>query len=149
RPELTAERFIPDPAGAAGARLYRTGDLARWLPDGALEYLGRIDHQVKIRGFRIELGEIEAALLAAPAVKDGAVVVRTEDPGGPRLVAFVVSNAEASEAALRAALQARLPGYMVPSSFAFLPALPLSPNGKVDRKALLALGLQARASQPE
>ncbi|HZF08985.1 MAG TPA: amino acid adenylation domain-containing protein, partial [Thermoanaerobaculia bacterium] len=151
RPELTAERFVPDPFAAdreeAGARLYRTGDLARWRPEGTLEYLGRIDHQVKIRGFRIELGEIEAALLAEPAVRDGAVVVRADDAGGPRLVAFVVATG--AEAPLRAGLQARLPGYMVPAAFIFLPALPLSPNGKVDRKALLALGPQVRESRQE
>ncbi|HKV10346.1 MAG TPA: amino acid adenylation domain-containing protein, partial [Thermoanaerobaculia bacterium] len=132
RPDLTAERFIP---GAAGGRLYRTGDLARHLPDGAIEYLGRIDHQVKIRGFRIELGEIEAALLAQGGVKE-AVVVARHDGSSPRLVAYVVLEEEVSTEALREGLSARLPQYMVPAAFVALPAMPLNKNGKVDRKAL-------------
>ena len=144
RPELTAERFIPDPwSGRPGARLYRTGDLARHLPDGAIEYLGRIDHQVKLRGFRIELGEIESALLGHPGVRDAAAMVRTmrqDAPGDPRLVAYVVPErpGEELEGPLRSFLEKRLPAHMVPAAFVLLPNLPLTPNGKVDRKALPA-----------
>ncbi len=142
RPELTAERFVPDPFGPPGARLYRSGDLARRLPDGDLEYLGRIDRQVKIRGFRIELGEIEAALCRHPAVAQGVVLLREDTPGNPRLVAYHVPapGEEAGAGELRAALRQELPEYMVPSWFAALPALPLTGNGKVDRKALPAPG---------
>jgi amino acid adenylation domain-containing protein len=137
RPELTAERFVPDPfAAAPGERLYRTGDLARWLPGGELEFLGRIDHQVKVRGFRIELGEIEAALLAHPAVREAVVVARGESDD-VQLVAYLVGrNGELEVAALRGWLAGRLPGYMVPAAWSVLAALPLTPNGKVDRKAL-------------
>jgi amino acid adenylation domain-containing protein len=142
RPALTAARFVPDPfSPRAGGRLYRTGDRARWRDDGALEYLGRLDQQVKIRGFRIEPGEVEAVLRAHPGVADCAVVVRAEAPETPRLVAYVVraGGAEAvDEAAVRAWLRARLPEYMVPAAVAFLSALPLSPNGKLDRGALPA-----------
>jgi amino acid adenylation domain-containing protein len=144
RPELTAERFVPDPfageLGVPGARLYRTGDLARLRPDGAIDFLGRIDHQVKVRGFRIELGEIEAALGALPAVRDCAVAVCQDEAFGAQLVAYVVPAAgtlgEPEIDALREALAARLPEHMVPSLFVGLAALPLSPNGKLDRKAL-------------
>ncbi|MFK4445890.1 amino acid adenylation domain-containing protein/non-ribosomal peptide synthase protein (TIGR01720 family) [Caballeronia udeis] len=136
RPGLTAERFVPDPF-KEGERLYRTGDLARWREDGALDYLGRLDHQVKIRGFRIEPGEIEAALQTLPGV-DEAVVVAQDGPGGKRLVAYV--TAQAGHALRREALAARLhdvlPEYMVPSAWVELERLPLSPNGKVDRRAL-------------
>jgi amino acid adenylation domain-containing protein len=141
RPELTAERFVPDPSGARpGARLYRSGDLGRFLPDGDMEYLGRLDHQVKIRGFRIELGEIEAALLAHPGVTEAAVLA-LED----RLAAFVVTPGSGPELAseLRVFLRGRLPDYMVPAAFAVLAALPLTPNGKVDRRALGTLRLEA------
>ncbi|MCP3140550.1 non-ribosomal peptide synthetase [Pyxidicoccus xibeiensis] len=140
RPQLTAERFIPDAfSGTPGARLYRTGDLARWLPDGTVEYLGRADFQVKLRGFRIELGEVEAALRAHPRVADTVVVVREDGPQGPSLVAYLVSaSAGLDTQELRAALAGRLPEFMVPSAFVVLEALPLSPNGKVDRKALPA-----------
>ncbi|NPC76705.1 non-ribosomal peptide synthase/polyketide synthase, partial [Pyxidicoccus fallax] len=141
RPQLTAERFVPDPfSDTPGARMYRTGDLARWLPDGTVEYLGRADFQVKLRGFRIELGEIESALRALPGVADTVVVVREDGAAGARLVAYVVAAPGASldVAALATALGERLPAFMVPSAFVVLPALPLSPSGKVDRKALPA-----------
>ncbi len=131
RPDLTAERLIPDPFGAWGERLYRTGDLARRLPDGTIEFLGRLDHQVKVRGFRIELGEIEAALAALPGVREAVVVA-----GDQRLIAYVTGGATADE--LRWALRERLPEYMVPAAFVTLDTLPLTPNGKVDRKALPA-----------
>ncbi|RKI65092.1 amino acid adenylation domain-containing protein, partial [Corallococcus sp. AB049A] len=139
RPELTAERFIPDAySDTPGARLYRTGDLARWLPDGAIEYLGRTDFQVKVRGLRIELGEIEAALEQHPAVRRAVVValggVTASDT---RLVAYWVGGTEVLETeALRAFLAQRLPEYMVPRAFVPLEALPLTSSGKVDRKAL-------------
>ncbi len=130
RPELTAERFIPNPFGEPGSRLYRSGDLARRLPDGDLEYLGRIDHQVKIRGFRIELGEIEAAVARHPSVREAVVLVRDE-----RLVAWVVGE-EITLSDLRAFVGASLPDYMLPSALAVLDKLPLTANGKVDRRAL-------------
>ncbi|MFD8818518.1 amino acid adenylation domain-containing protein, partial [Streptomyces sp. NPDC059627] len=138
RPGLTADRFVPDPYGdAPGARLYRTGDLARWHADGYVEYLGRTDHQVKVRGFRIELGEIEAALLDLEPVAQAVAVVREDRPGDRRIVAYLTAAArEPSAGELRAALAERLPDHMVPSAFVVLDALPLSPNGKVDRKAL-------------
>ncbi|QOY92809.1 non-ribosomal peptide synthase/polyketide synthase [Massilia sp. UMI-21] len=138
---LTAERFVADPFGEAGARLYRTGDLARYRADGTLEYMGRQDHQVKIRGFRIELGEIEAALRAHPAVAQAVVVALDEAGGGRRLAGYVVGTVDGGE--LRAHLLRSLPEYMVPAVFVQLDALPLSPNGKVDRKALPAPQAQA------
>jgi amino acid adenylation domain-containing protein len=139
RPELTAEKFIPDPfSSEPGARLYKTGDLARYLPDGTIEYLGRIDHQVKVRGFRIELGEIESILAGHPAVREAVVVVREDGPVGKRLVAYVAPkdgpSMDVSE--LRNLVRNKLPDYMVPSAFVALEKLPLTPNGKVDRKAL-------------
>jgi amino acid adenylation domain-containing protein len=139
RPDLTAERFMPHPfSGEPGARLFRTGDLARYLPDGNLEYLGRVDDQVKIRGFRIELGEIEAALRQHPAVQETAVLARQDAPGETRLVAYMVSAQlqAPTVTALRRFLNRRLPDFMVPSSFMWLDALPLTPSGKIDRRAL-------------
>ncbi|WP_423194302.1 amino acid adenylation domain-containing protein [Cupriavidus sp. H18C2] len=139
RPALTAERFIPDPFATDGARLYRTGDLARWLPDGELEYLGRIDQQVKIRGFRIEPGEIEARIMAHGGIGNAAVLA-VDGPSGARLVAYVVPVAGSTPdvPALRAALGDELPDYMVPAAFVVVDALPLTPNGKLDRRALPA-----------
>ena len=137
RPDLTAEKFVPDLFAAdLGARLYRTGDLTRLRPDGAIEYLGRLDHQVKLRGFRIELGEIEAALRAHPTVHDVVVVARGEGESKQLIAYFVGADGEPPADALREHLRSRLPEHMVPAAFVALPALPLSPNGKVDRKAL-------------
>jgi amino acid adenylation domain-containing protein/thioester reductase-like protein len=161
RPDLTAERFVPNPFASAeyrvpstelisqsefstphsvGARLYKTGDLARYLPDGSIEFLGRRDHQVKIRGFRVEIGEIEVALSAHPTVREGVVVAREDVPGSKRLVAYVVPEPgeECVAGDLRAYLRGQLPDYMVPSAYVQLEALPSSPNGKVDRGALPA-----------
>ncbi|MFP5284773.1 MAG: amino acid adenylation domain-containing protein, partial [Thermoanaerobaculia bacterium] len=136
RPDLTAERFVPDPFSAEpGARVYRSGDLARRRTDGAVEFLGRIDHQVKIRGFRIELGEIEAALASHPAVREAVVLARQDKTGGQTLIAYVAGDGPET-AGLRELLRRRLPEYMVPAFFVALPALPLNPNGKVDRGAL-------------
>ncbi len=162
RPDLTAERFIPNPFGAGdepraknqepsagdaelnthSPRLYRTGDLVRWLPDGTMEFLGRIDHQVKLRGFRIELGEIEAVLAEHPAVRAAVVVMREDATGDPFLAAYVVPQGGETQAALVPALRAHLgislPDYMVPAAFMLMEALPLTPSGKVDRKSLPA-----------
>lgn len=135
RPELTAERFIPHPfSNEPKARLYRTGDLARHLPDGSLDYRGRIDHQVKIRGFRIEIGEIESTLNAHASIKEAVVIVREDQPGDKRLVAYVVGDSNAG--AWREYLKAKLPSYMVPSGFVMMEAIPLTANGKVDHDAL-------------
>lgn len=139
RPDLTAEKFIPDPfSNIAGARMYKTGDLARHLPDGNTEYLGRVDHQVKIRGFRIELGEIEAILGQHPLVRQKIVSTVEEIPGEKRLVAYVVGDREHALTAndLRSYLKDKLPEYMVPSVFMLLDSFPTMPNGKVDRDAL-------------
>jgi acyl-CoA synthetase (AMP-forming)/AMP-acid ligase II/acyl carrier protein len=152
--ELTAEKFLPDPfSKEPGARLYKTGDLARYLPDGNIQFLGRLDHQVKIRGFRIELGEIETILSRHPAIRETVVVAR-EEVENPKsetctqqsrsiqnpksLAAYVVTNPEQAPTVseLRAFLKQKLPEYMVPSAFVFLDALPLTANGKIDRKAL-------------
>jgi len=141
RPELTAERFVPDPfGGEPGGRLYRTGDLARWRTNGALDFLGRIDQQVKIRGFRVEPGEIETALLAHPGVERAVVLAREDRPGDRNLVAYVVQpeTAGVSESDLKAHLRGTLPEHMIPSRIVALAALPLTPNGKVDRRALPA-----------
>ena len=145
RPELTAERFVPHPfvgtrftASEPGARLYRTGDLVRFLPDGNLQFLGRLDQQVKVRGFRIEPGEIEVILSRHPAVQDAVILVREDTPGEKRLVAYVVTEQNASPTAtyLRHYLQQHLPDYMVPAYFVLLASLPLNSSGKVNRPAL-------------
>ncbi len=142
RPERTAETFVPDPFGSTpGGRLYRTGDLARYLPDGRLDFLGRVDHQVKLRGFRIEPGEIEARLREQPGVSEAVVVLHEQPAGNRYLVAYVAGEA-ISEAGLRDALRAELPEYMVPTAFVFLGALPLTPSGKVDRRRLPAPGAE-------
>ncbi|AKA23541.1 non-ribosomal peptide synthase/polyketide synthase [Pseudomonas chlororaphis] len=145
RPAMTAERFVPDPFGKPGSRAYRSGDLTRGRPDGVVDYLGRVDHQVKVRGFRIELGEIEARLREQEAVRE-AVVVAQDGPSGKQLVGYIValdptvasdSAAQAScRETLRRALKARLPDYMVPAHLMFLEQMPLTPNGKLDRKGL-------------
>jgi acyl carrier protein len=139
RPDLTAERFLPDGvSGLPGERLYRTGDRARWLSGGAIEFLGRLDHQVKVRGFRIELGEIETALGSHPAVVECVVVTREDRPGDRRLVAYVVpaGGLEPAPGELAGFLRQTLPEYMVPGVFVTLPSIPLSPNSKPDRAAL-------------
>jgi len=140
RPELTAERFVEIPALGAG-QIYRTGDLARFLPDGNIEFLGRADYQVKLRGHRIEPGEIEALLEAQAGIRQAVIVVREDREGDKRLVAYMVADEAGGEAAgvVKAALEAKLPDYMIPSAFVFLAALPLTDNGKIDRKALLRL----------
>src|SRR5438270_374651 len=142
RPELTAERFIPNPfSPEPGARLYRTGDLARYLPDGDIEYAGRIDHQVKIRGFRIEPGEIEAKLVQHPGVRDAMVLAREDGADERRLVAYIVPAGERALTIsdVRNYLKGKLPEHMVPAAFVLLDAWPLTPSGKVDRRALPAL----------
>jgi amino acid adenylation domain-containing protein len=138
RPELTAEKFIPNPfRGDKDARLYKTGDLVRCKADGTLEFLGRLDHQVKLRGFRIELGEIETALARYPGVRESVVIVREDIPGDKRLVAYVTSEQQAlTIAPVREFLTGKLPNYMLPSAVVRMDALPLTPNGKIDRKAL-------------
>jgi amino acid adenylation domain-containing protein/non-ribosomal peptide synthase protein (TIGR01720 family) len=139
RPDLTADKFIPNPfSPKAGTRLYKTGDLARYLPDGNIEYLGRLDDQVKIRGFRIELGEIERALAQHPAVQETVVAIREDVPGNKRLVAYVVIKGELASTIpdLHEFLKQKLPEYMVPAAIMLLESLPLTPNGKINRRAL-------------
>ncbi len=152
RPRLTAERFVPDPwPESPGERLYRTGDLVRHRSDGALEFLGRIDHQVKVRGFRIELGEIEEGLLRVPGVSRAAVVVREDLPGDRRLVAYAVAEPGTPPpvwSEVRRELARTLPDYMLPSTLEVLAALPLTANGKVDRRALPAPGGAWRRQLP-
>ncbi|MCR6479407.1 non-ribosomal peptide synthase/polyketide synthase [Variovorax sp. ZS18.2.2] len=139
RPELDAQRFVPDPfGGVPGARMYRTGDLGRYLADGSLAYIGRNDQQVKVRGFRIELGEIEAQLMRRDGVADAVAIAREDMPGDTRLVAYLVAGAAFDPSAARAALREHLPDHMVPAAFVVLDALPLTPNGKLDRRALPA-----------
>ena len=168
RPELTEEKFIPDPfSDKAGARMYRTGDLGKWRADGVIEFVGRNDFQVKIRGLRIELGEIEARLTELPQVREAVVLAREDHPGDKRLVAYWTPQMDATAAsapsevtgeggqaldvqqaeAMRAYLQEHLPGYMVPAAFVKLEAMPLTPNGKVDRKALPAPDMDALRTQ--
>ena len=150
RPELTTERFVPDPfSGTAGARMYKTGDLARYLPDGNIECLGRNDTQVKLRGFRIELGEIENALATHPNIASAAVIVREDRPGDKRLCAYFVTRGEVSETHLRPHLKLTLPDYMVPQHYTVLDRMPLTPSGKIDRKALPAPSGEARVSDVE
>ncbi|MDZ8085086.1 MAG: amino acid adenylation domain-containing protein [Nostoc sp. DedQUE12b] len=140
RPDLTAEKFIPNPFHDKAGRLYKTGDIARYLPSGEIEYIGRIDHQVKVRGFRIELGEIEALITQHPAVRETVVVVREDSIDSKNLVAYIVAQREQTLiiSELRNFLESKLPNYMMPTAFITLEALPLTPNGKVDRFALPA-----------
>lgn len=150
RPDLTAERFVPDPLGAPGERLYRSGDLARYRADGGIEYLGRIDHQVKVRGFRIELGEIETRLKQHPGIGEAVVLAREDRPGDKRLVAYVISSSPGeggespSPESLQDFLKETLPEYMVPAAFVPLERLPVTANGKLDRKALPAPDFSAQ-----
>ncbi|WP_199546112.1 non-ribosomal peptide synthetase [Streptomyces sp. N35] len=146
RPDLTADRFVPDPFAAPGARMYRTGDLARWSGKGEVEYLGRTDHQVKLRGLRIELGEIEAALADCAEVTGACVLVREDRPGDQRLVGYVTGQADPED--LRGRLATSLPDYMVPGTVLVLDDFPLSPNGKLDRKGLPAPALTAGGGRP-
>jgi acyl carrier protein len=145
RPELTAEKFVADPFRGGEARMYRTGDLARYREDGNIECLGRVDHQVKIRGYRIELGEIEAVLKSQPEVKQAVVIVREDTPGDKRLVAYYTASpiGETEKGTIgaeqfRSHLSASLPEYMIPAAYVRLDDMPLTPNGKLDRKALPA-----------
>lgn len=138
RPELTAEKFVPNPF-VPGARMYQTGDRVKWLADGTIEFLGRLDHQVKLRGFRIELEEIETLLSQHPAVREVVVLMREDIKNEKRLIAYVVANQTSLTVNdLRVYLRPMLPGYMLPEAFVLLEALPLSSNGKIDRQALPA-----------
>ena len=153
RPELTAEKFIPDPfSGEVGARMYRTGDLARYQGDGRIQFLGRMDHQVKLRGYRIELGEVEISLREHPAVQDTVVVVHDSPSGHKELVAYVAVDTRVDEqdltSELRSLVRSKMPDYMMPAYFVFLDKLPLTPNGKIDRRALPALD-RSQANVPQ
>ncbi|GAB1544222.1 hypothetical protein NUACC21_68980 [Scytonema sp. NUACC21] len=149
RPELTAAKFIPNPfTHEPGDRLYKTGDRACYLADGNIQYLGRLDYQVKLRGFRIELGEIEAAVAQHPKVRQTVAIVREDQPGNKQLVAYVVPEAESlNTGELRNFLREKLPEYMVPHAFVLLPALPMLPNGKIDRNALPAPDFHSRTAE--
>jgi aryl carrier-like protein len=165
RPELTAEKFIPNPFSSnPGARLYKTGDLARYLPDGSIEYLGRLDNQVKIRGLRIELGEIEAALDSHPAVRESVVVMREDQPGRKALIAYVAPRASTDVNGKKANddmaagklpevliehVKSKLPEYMAPAMVLLIDELPHTPSGKVDRKSLPAPASVAQAADRE
>ncbi|MCB9630379.1 MAG: LLM class flavin-dependent oxidoreductase [Sandaracinaceae bacterium] len=150
RPELTAERFVPDPfASKPGARMYRTGDEVQWREDGQLLFVGRVDNQVKLRGYRIELGEIEARLEAHEAVRNAVVIAREDTPGDKRLVAYLLSAAPLDVPALKAHLAETLPTFMIPAHFVRLERYPLTPNKKVDRKALPRPELQAQGASAE
>ncbi|MFS0838325.1 amino acid adenylation domain-containing protein [Paenibacillus sp. 1P03SA] len=139
RPDLTAEKFVACPFGKGEGRMYKTGDLARWLPDGSLEFLGRLDHQVKVRGYRIELGEIESALVRHEAVEEAVVLAKEDTSGGHTLTGYLVVKTEITASEIRTFLGQSLPDYMIPAAFAQLEKFPLTPNGKTDRKALLGL----------
>ncbi|MBY4576180.1 hypothetical protein ACN94_21925, partial [Gordonia paraffinivorans] len=143
RPGLTAERFVADPNGPAGSRMYRTGDVVRWLPDGQIEYLGRVDFQVKLRGQRIELGEIEAVIASAPGVREVVVTVVDAPSGSQNLVAYVTGDDSVSEAVLREHAAGRLLPFMRPSVWVVLDDMPVNAAGKVDRKALPAPSFDA------
>lgn len=146
RPDLTAERFVPDPF-VAGERMYVTGDLARWREDGAVDFLGRSDFQIKIRGQRVELGEIESVIARVPDIAAAAVIVREDRPGDQRIVAYVVETAPVADDVLRQAISSRLPEYMIPAAFVRLSALPVTSNGKLDRKALPEPAFTGRAGR--
>jgi acyl carrier protein len=150
RADLTAEKFIADPfRPERGARLYKTGDLVRWLPEGDIEFLGRIDHQVKLRGFRIEPGEIEAGIARHAAVREAVVIAREDIPGDKRLIAYLITESPPADLVdeLRALLRTMMPEHMVPAAFVLLDAFPLTPNGKLDRKALPAPDAAAYAAR--
>ena len=138
RPDLTAETFIPDPFGGEGGRLYKTGDIATYLPDSNIQFVARVDHQLKFHGFRIELGEIESVLNEHPAVRQAVVIPKGNTDANKHLVAYIVCGGADEPAAIREYVSAKLPRHMVPSAFILLDAIPLMPNGKVDRSALLA-----------
>jgi hypothetical protein len=145
RPDLTAERFLDDPF-KPGNRVYRTGDLVRWRADGGLDFLGRADHQIKLRGYRIEMGEIETQIDAVPGVRQSVVIPREDTPGNVQLAAYYLETAPVDPAAIRARLAAELPAHMVPAHYVRLDAFPLTPNKKIDRKALPAP--RARVAAP-